>query len=91
MDTNVLNSLKVVALLQRKNHLESQVKKVAGPRTEYDDLFDGLETSPIARSIVDVILPPKFTAPKLQDYDGTIDPYEHICHFEQLMQTVSIL
>ncbi|PON57417.1 Gag-Pol polyprotein/retrotransposon [Parasponia andersonii] len=50
----------------------------------------GGNRSPFARHILEVKAPAKFTPPNLRDYDGSSDPYEHVCHFNQRMQTMSV-
>ena len=43
-----------------------------------------------SKRITDVEAPSKYTTLKVKEYKGDLEPYEYVCHFKQMMQTVSV-
>ncbi|XP_060969536.1 uncharacterized protein LOC133036807 [Cannabis sativa] len=52
--------------------------------------MEGSTLSPFGNHILRVEAPQRYVAPRLPEYNGTGDPSEYVCQFEQKMLTVSV-
>ena len=73
------------------NKISSLEARVNANRLEFREMVSGVTRSLFSKRIADVEAPSKYTTLKVKKNNGDLDPYEYVCHFEQKMQTISIL
>lgn len=56
----------------------------------YRDVYQSLSSSPFTQEISKIELVSKFTLPKFELFDGTIDPTKHVLHYKQLMEMTTM-
>ncbi|KAF4401750.1 hypothetical protein G4B88_000798 [Cannabis sativa] len=66
-----------------------EAKSQMGVHSEWARM-EWLTLSPFGNHILRVEAPQRYVAPKLPEYNGTGDPSEYVCQFEQKMLTVSV-
>ncbi|KAF4355151.1 hypothetical protein F8388_026076 [Cannabis sativa] len=66
-----------------------EAKSQMGVHSEWARM-EGSTLSPFGNHILCVEAPQRYVAPKLPEYNGTGDPSEYVCQFEQKMLTVSV-
>ena len=73
------------------NQISSLKARINIDRSKVREMVSGVMRSPFSKRIMEVEAPSKYIAPKMEEYKGDLDLYKYVCHFEQKMQTVSIL
>ena len=79
------------ALLLRMINLETYVMQMVASQSEYELLEDSVGKTSLVDHITAMEILPKFTAPKFKEYNGALDPYQHICYFDQIIARKIIL
>ncbi|KAF4369665.1 hypothetical protein G4B88_020192 [Cannabis sativa] len=69
--------------------LALEAKSQMGAHNKWAQM-EGSTLSPFGNHILRVEAPQHYIAPKLPEYNGTGDPSEYVCQFEQKMLTVSV-
>ena len=72
------------------NKISSLKARVNVNRSGFKEMVSGVTRSPFSKRIAYVKAPSKYTAPKVNEYRGDLDPYEYVYHFKQKMQMISI-
>lgn len=65
--------------------MERKLLQTIGHPATYEDLLNEVNQSSFKQTILDTALPVKFNTSTFSKFDGSADPYEHICQCQQVM------